>query len=82
MFFCAGGDVKSLYLNDEKYKDEYLAKQYLMDYHLHTYKKPVISFLDGITFGGGVGLGLSASHVIVSKKVRFAMPETKIGFFS
>lgn len=79
--FCAGGDAKSLYLNDEKYKDEYLAKQYLMDYHLHTYKKPVISFLDGITFGGGVGLGLSASHVIVSKKVRFAMPETKIGFF-
>ena len=79
--FCAGGDVKSLYLNDQAYKDEYLAKQYLMDYHIHKYKKPVISYLDGIVFGGGVGLGLSASHVIISKKVRLAMPETKIGFF-
>lgn len=79
--FCAGGDVKSLYLGDQSYQDQYLAKQYLMDYHIHQYKKPVISYLDGIVFGGGVGLGLSASHVIVSKRVRLAMPETKIGFF-
>ncbi len=80
-FFCSGGDVKSLYLNNQAYVENYLAKQYLMDYHIHIYKKPVISFLDGIAYGGGVGLGLAASYVVASEKARLAMPETKIGFF-
>ena len=79
--FCSGGDIKSIYLNNDAYRDEYLANQYLMDYHIHTYSKPVISLLNGIVFGGGVGLGLAASHKVATEHIRLAMPETKIGFF-
>lgn len=83
--FCAGGDVKSLYehsmQSDMEYPKLYLAKQYMMDYIIQTYKKPVMVYVDGYVFGGGVGLSIGASHYVVSEHVKFAMPETKIGFF-
>lgn len=83
--FCAGGDVKSLYEHhvsgDDQYPALYLAKQYLMDYHMHTYKKPIIVYVDGFVFGGGVGLVTAAKYLVVSENVKMAMPETKIGFF-
>lgn len=83
--FCAGGDVKALYehhlMGDDIYPPLYLAKQYLMDYHIHTYKKPVLVYVDGIVFGGGVGLATAAKYLVVSKRVKLSMPETKIGFF-
>ena len=83
--FCAGGDVKSLYehsvRDDYKYAEIYLSKQYTMDYIIQTYQKPILTYIDGYVFGGGVGFSIGASHVVVSERVKFAMPETKIGFF-
>lgn len=83
--FCSGGDVKSLYMHsiqdDMKYPEIYLSKQYTMDYIVQTYPKPILTYIDGYVFGGGVGLSIGSSHVVVSEYVRFAMPETKIGFF-
>ena len=83
--FCAGGDVKSLYEHaikgDFVYPKMYLSKQYTMDYMIQTYPKPVLTFIDGYVFGGGVGLSIGSSHVVVSEHVQLAMPETKIGFF-
>lgn len=83
--FCAGGDVKSLYEHSVKgnvvYPKTYLSKQYTMDYIIQTYPKPVLTFMDGYVFGGGVGLSIGSSHVVVSERVKLAMPETKIGFF-
>jgi len=77
--------VKSLYQHhiekDDQYQALYLAKQYLMDYHIHTYKKPVIVYVDGIVYGGGVGLATAAKYMILSENAQMAMPETKIGFF-
>lgn len=83
--FCAGGDVKSLYEHsvrqDDDYPKLYLSKQYTMDYIIQTYSKPILTYIDGYVFGGGVGLSIGSTFVVVSEKVQFAMPETKIGFF-
>jgi enoyl-CoA hydratase/carnithine racemase len=83
--FCAGGDVKSLYEHsmnhDHKYPEIYLSKQYTMDYIIQTYQKPILTYIDGYVFGGGVGFSIGSSHLVVSERVKFAMPETKIGFF-
>lgn len=48
---------------------------------LATMEKPVISFLNGITMGGGVGLSMHGKFVVATEKTMFAMPETAIGFF-
>ncbi|AUD63924.1 hypothetical protein BK010_10110 [Tenericutes bacterium MO-XQ] len=83
--FCAGGDVKSLYEHsinhDHEYPKVYLSKQYAMDYMIQTYPKPILTYIDGYVFGGGVGLSIGSTYFVVSERVKFAMPETKIGFF-
>lgn len=83
--FSVGGDVKKLYqhamVDDVDFVSTYLSTQYAMDYIIHTYPKPIITYLDGYIFGGGVGLAIGSRYIITSEKTRFAMPETQIGFF-
>jgi enoyl-CoA hydratase len=83
--FCAGGDVKSVYLHavkgDHDYPINYLAKEYIVDYHVQTYPKPILVYLNGIVMGGGVGLSIGANYRIVTENTKWAMPEVRIGFF-
>lgn len=82
--FCAGGDIRKIYEAGVKedfsvikfFEDEYRLNR--LSYH---YRKPYISFLNGITMGGGVGLSMHANFPIASEHFSFAMPETSIGFF-
>ena len=84
---CAGGDVAALALQNEqgvegqKASTEFFGLEYRLDHMLATYSKPVISFMDGITMGGGVGLSMHAPFRIATERTLFAMPETTIGFF-
>lgn len=84
---CAGGDVASLALDNQKGKegqersDAYFALEYTLDHLIATYKKPYIAFMDGFTMGGGVGLSIHAPFRIATERTQFAMPETSIGFF-
>jgi enoyl-CoA hydratase/carnithine racemase len=81
--FCAGGDVRALHAlrqrNDKRWQ-QFFIDEYRLDYALHTFPKPVIALLDGITMGGGMGLGQAARLRIVTERTKIAMPETRIGF--
>ncbi|KAJ6144872.1 3-hydroxyisobutyryl-CoA hydrolase [Penicillium chermesinum] len=63
---CAGGDVAALALQNEQGESgsqastDFFGLEYRLDHSIATYSKPVISFMDGITMGGGVGLSMHA----------------------
>lgn len=78
--FCAGGDIKSLYLNPESCTYFFIS-EYRLDYTIHTYPKPIITWNSGITMGGGMGLMNGASCRIVTPNSILAMPEITIGLY-
>jgi enoyl-CoA hydratase/carnithine racemase len=87
--FCAGGDVVGLYHSmqetDEgdipKKAAQFFTKEYQLDYRLHTYSKPIISWGNGIVMGGGIGLAAACSHRVVTENSMYAMPEVTIGLY-
>jgi len=87
--FCAGGDVVGLYhsMKETKIGDvpdkasQFFTKEYKLDYRLHTFPKPLISWGTGIVMGGGIGLAGACSHRIVTEKSMLAMPEVTIGLY-
>jgi enoyl-CoA hydratase/carnithine racemase len=82
--FCAGGDIRALYQSFKeggKLHHEFFAAEYPIDYLLYSYPKPYIALLDGITMGGGMGLGQGSTLRIVGERTRIAMPEVGIGLF-
>ena len=80
--FCAGGDIRDMYLNrGTDFGAVYYAAEYLLNVGIHTFPKPFISLMDGVTMGGGAGVSIHGSHRVVTERTIFAMPETGIGLF-
>lgn len=87
--FCAGGDVVALHGGSAAYGEEipndycvnFFSREYALDYHMHTYKKPIILWGHGIVMGGGLGLMDAASHRVATETNRMAMPEVTIGLY-
>jgi enoyl-CoA hydratase len=83
--FCAGGDVRVVTdLARERGVDAatpFFHDEYRLNWRIHTYSKPYIALLDGITMGGGVGISAHGRYRVVTENTLFAMPETGIGFF-
>lgn len=86
--FCAGGDVQAL--RDSclampggpcEYAENFFAREYRMNYILHTYPKPVICWGHGVVMGGGLGILAGCSHRVVSERTRIGMPEVTIALF-
>lgn len=81
--FCAGGDLAEMYATGRAgnfaYGQRFWADEYRMNARIAEYPKPAISFMQGFTMGGGVGLGCHASHRIVGHTAQLAMPECSIG---
>ncbi|CCF55542.1 hypothetical protein KAFR_0A01030 [Kazachstania africana CBS 2517] len=85
--FCAGGDVAAVALNNienpEKIADSvnFFKSEYSLNALLATFNKPIVSIMDGITMGGGVGLSIHTPFRISTENTKWAMPEMDIGFF-
>ena len=86
--FCAGGDVAEVVRHvraggDQRfvYGDAFFEVEYQLDWLIHTYSKPLLSWSHGVCMGGGVGLTAGASHRVVGEGSRIAMPEIHIGLF-
>ncbi|MFS2109239.1 enoyl-CoA hydratase/isomerase family protein [Sphingomonas sp. Sphisp140] len=82
--FCAGGDIRMIAesgAGDGREARDFFRVEYQLNHALFTYEKPVVSFMDGITMGGGVGISQPAKIRVATENTRFAMPETGIGLF-
>ena len=81
--FCSGGDIAELYATGTKgdyaYGRTFWADEYRLNHKIFSYPKPVVSFLQGFTMGGGVGIGCHGSHRVVWETSQIAMPECGIG---
>ena len=81
--FSAGGDIADLYATgtagDFAFGQTFWRDEYRMNAAIAEYEKPIVSFLQGFTMGGGMGVGCHGSHRIVGETSQIAMPECGIG---
>jgi len=81
--FCSGGDIADMYATakrgDFDYGRRFWRDEYRLNAKIYGYTKPIVSFLQGFTMGGGVGVGCHAQHRIVCESSQIAMPECSIG---
>ncbi|KAL0399615.1 UNVERIFIED_CONTAM: 3-hydroxyisobutyryl-CoA hydrolase-like protein 5 [Sesamum radiatum] len=80
--FSAGGDLKMFY-DGRTSKDsnlEVVYRMYWLCYHIHTYQKPEVALVHGISMGGGASLMAPMKFSVVTEKTVFATPEASIGF--
>jgi len=85
--FCAGGDVQSVVLSarsgGDKKKEalDFFREEYDMNFKISLLQKPLISFLDGYTMGGGLGVCIYGRFRVATENTVAAMPECSIGLF-
>ena len=86
--FCAGADITALYHSikeaggrNNSYARSFFLNEYRLDHAIHTAKKPIIAWGNGIVMGGGLGLLGGCSHRVGTPETRIAMPEITIGLF-
>lgn len=82
--FCAGGDIRLIYemgVAGDPAQTAFFADEYRLNARIKHYPKPIVSLIDGIVMGGGVGLSVHGRFRVGGAKTIFAMPEVGIGFF-
>ncbi len=89
--FCAGGDVLAIWKagQDGQFAPgkrghlagDFFRAEYQLNRRIHTFEKPYIALIDGITMGGGVGVSIHGDLRLAGPRTLFAMPENAIGIF-
>lgn len=88
--FCAGGDVRAAYEaglaakrggKQSALTRDFFFEEYRLNRQLARFPKPIVSLIDGICMGGGVGLSVHGRYRVATERTLFAMPETAIGLF-
>ncbi|MDL5205856.1 enoyl-CoA hydratase/isomerase family protein [Streptomyces sp. ALI-76-A] len=83
--FCAGGDIRAIrehsLAGDTEASERFFATEYRLNARIAEYPVPVVSLIDGLCMGGGLGLSVHGSFRVVTERAVLAMPETGIGFF-
>jgi enoyl-CoA hydratase len=83
--FCAGGDIRAVREAGMRGDDEqvrgYFAAEYALNAMIARYPKPYTALVDGYAMGGGLGVSVHGSAMVVTERALLAMPETAIGFF-
>jgi len=82
--FCAGGDIRYFHaaaLAGDPTLEDFFSEEYALNHLIHTYGKPTVVLMDGITMGGGMGLAQGCAMRVVTERAQLAMPETQIGLF-
>ncbi|KAJ1565650.1 hypothetical protein HK096_000809 [Nowakowskiella sp. JEL0078] len=67
--------------NFEKVTAQLLEKQYRLVHFISTMDTPVISMLDGLCVGGGLGLTLHTPIRIATQNTVLTVPKSRLGFF-
>lgn len=81
--FCAGGDIRLVHDSaraGDRRAREFWAAEFALDAYVFHYPKTVVSLVDGITLGGGVGLACHRPVRVATERSQLAMPEVRIGF--
>lgn len=88
--FCSGGDMKSAYYSgmanrrgdvDISVALVSFVEQYQLVKLINDYPKPIITFMNGITFGNSLGIAGSSEFRIVAENTSFALTQAAVGFF-
>jgi methylglutaconyl-CoA hydratase len=80
--FCAGADIEWMRraaANDRDTNLEDARRFAQMMSSIDTCSKPVVARVQGVAYGGGVGLACAADIAIASTRARFAVSEAKFG---
>jgi acyl-coenzyme A synthetase/AMP-(fatty) acid ligase/enoyl-CoA hydratase/carnithine racemase/NADPH:quinone reductase-like Zn-dependent oxidoreductase len=82
---CAGADIKDTLLSIQdgapEEADHFLVREYALDLRLARLAVPFVVIADGVTMGGGLGLGFGG-YIVATERSRFAMPEARIGLLT
>lgn len=83
--FCAGGDIRAIRENslagDAEASERFFATEYWLNARIAAYPIPIVSLVDGLCMGGGLGLAVHGGFRVVTENAVLAMPETRLGFF-
>ncbi len=79
--FCGGGDVKEMYVADNKprFLREFTRAIYRCVIEMRTMKKPVIAAVNGAAFGAGLSLAIACDIIVAVKEAKLGTAFIGIG---